>query len=333
MVRKEFYVIDTHTEGEPTRILFWSWPMIEANNITELREILRQRYDWIRRSVLYEPRGHKDQFGAIVFPKLRKDVDYSLIFMDTEGYLDMCGHATMGVTKALIELGYVEPKEPYTVVRYETPAGVVEAKAHIENGSVKSISVVDVPSFYVGTYEVPIEFPTVRKVSVDIAFGGNFYAIVNSKDIGMHVEPTYINDLIKAGLHIREQANKFIKVTHPEKPFINRIVATLISEEKSRTSARSTLIFAKGSVDRSPSGTGTAARVAMLFGKGLIKINEEYTHESIIGTVFKCRLIKETTVGSYKAVVPEITGRAWITQISKIVINEDDPLKYGFLLT
>lgn len=332
MVKKEFFVVDTHTEGEPTRIIFWTWPSIEANNIVDLKNFILREYDWLRRSVLYEPRGHRDQFGAIIFPRLNKNVHYSLIFMDTEGYLDMCGHATMGVTKALIELGYIEAREPYTIVKYDTPAGIVEAKALIENKKVKEITIVDVPSFYIDNFEVEIDFPNKRKINVDIAFGGNFYAIIDSNDIDIKVELKNIQDLIKLGLHVKESVNKQISIEHPEKPFIKRVSLTMISETKSKNSAKSVVVFGKGSVDRSPCGTGTAARVAMLYSKGLVKLNEEYIHESIIGTIFKCRPIQETKVGPYKAIIPEITGRAWITQISKIIINEDDPFKNGFLL-
>ncbi len=329
-----FLVVDTHTEGEPTRILFWNLRIPRFRSVVEAREYIRRNYDWVRTAILHEPRGHRDSFGAIVMPSFSGDADYSLIFMDTAGYLDMCGHATIGVTVALIELGYVEASEPTTTIRYETPAGIVEVRAHVENSEVKWVSVIDVPSFYVTSTCIRIDRPRKMDIEVDIAFGGNFYVLVDADKLGIRVSPENVKELIDIALHIRSRANEQIKVVHPEKPFINRIALTMISDKPTRPEAhaKSIVVFAEGSVDRSPCGTGTAAKVATLYSKGVIGLGDEFVHESIIGTIFRCRPIAETRVGPYKAIVPEITGRAWITQICHVVIREDDPLKHGFLI-
>lgn len=334
MSKLHLFTIDTHTEGEPTRILFWNLPRLPVSNVVEARDYICKYYDWLRKAILYEPRGHRDMFGAIILPAFNKEVDYALIFMDTGGYLDMCGHATMGVTVALIELGYVKVKEPFTIIKYETPAGIVEVKAQIDNGKVKRVTIIDVPSFYVRTVSLELKKPTKKVIDVDIAFGGNFYALVNAKDLGIKVNLTNVRKLIDIALHIRSRVNEEIRIQHPEKTYINKVALTMISDEpmNPEAHAKSVVVFAQGSVDRSPCGTGTAAKVSTLYAKGLLKLGEEFVHESVIGTIFRCRAIAETQVGPYKAIIPEITGRAWITQINHIIINEEDPLKYGFLI-
>ena len=326
-----FYVIDTHTEGEPTRIVLSGIPKLDGNNIIEKRKYFMTNYDWIRKAILFEPRGHQEQFGAIVLPS--QIADFALIYMDTAGYLDMCGHATIGVSTALIELGIVQKREPFAEISYETPAGIVKAKCMIENNELVEVSVIDVPSFYYGTYE--INFPDVGKISVDIAFGGNFYVIVDSKELGVRVRLKNLKDLVPMALKLIETANKEIKVEHPTKKDIyNEVRLAMITDEPETEIAngKNVVIWGKGSVDRSPCGTGSAARVATMYSKGQISKGETFIHESIINTHFKIRIVDETKIGQYNAIIPEITGKAYIVQMSNIIINKKDPLWQGFLL-
>ncbi|USG99154.1 proline racemase family protein [Thermococcus argininiproducens] len=323
------YVVDTHTEGEPTRILL-SGVNVKGEDIIEKRKYFKENYDWIRTALLHEPRGHGDQFGAVLVPS--EIADFGVIYMDTAGYLDMCGHATMGIATALVELGIIEPNEPYTSIKLETPAGLVEAKTRVENGVVKEVTVVDVPSFHVGEFE--IEYPKIGKINVDVAFGGNFYVIANAKDLGLRVRKDYINKLIPAALKLIEVANNQIEVHHPRKGVQNRINLAMLTDEPERegSNGKNVVIWGEGSVDRSPCGTGSASRVATLYSKGVLKEGDIFIHESILGTQFKIKIVGTTKIGDYTAIIPEITGSAYITKISQDIISKNDPLWKGFLL-
>ncbi|RLG80762.1 MAG: proline racemase [Thermoprotei archaeon] len=329
LIKNAFYVVDTHTEGEPTRILLSS-PPVKGNDIIEKREYFKKHYDWLRTALLWEPRGHEDQFGAVL---VSSDMaDFGVIYMDTAGYLDMCGHATMGVATALIELGIVKAKEPYTIVKLETPAGLVEAKAKIGGGVVKEVTVVDVPSFHVGEFD--INYPGIGEITVDVAFGGNFYVIADAQQMGLRVRKEYIQKLIPAALKLLQVANEQIKVRHPRRGVQNRINLAMLTDEPERedSDGKNVVIWGEGNVDRSPCGTGSAARVATLYSKGFLKEGDTFVHESIIGTQFKIRIVGTTKIGDYTAIVPEITGRAYITKISQDIIMKNDPLWKGFLL-
>ena len=324
-----FYVVDTHTEGEPTRIVL-SGVNIKGEDIIEKRKYFKENYDWIRTALLHEPRGHGDQFGAVLVPS--EIADFGVIYMDTAGYLDMCGHATMGIATALVELGIIEPNEPCTSIKLETPAGLVEAKARVENGIVKEVTVVDVPSFHVGEFE--IEYPKIGKINVDVAFGGNFYVIANAKDLGLRVRKDYIKKLIPVALKLIDVANDQIEVHHPRKGVQNRINLAMLTDEpeKEDSNGKNVVIWGEGSVDRSPCGTGSASRVATLYSKGVLKEGDIFIHESILGTQFKIKIVGTTKIGDYTAIIPEITGSAYITKISQDIISKNDPLWKGFLL-
>jgi len=323
------HVIDTHTEGEPTRVVLAGLPRLKGSTLAEKRGFMKENFDWLRTALLLEPRGHDSQFGAAVLPPTQKDSDYALIFMDTAGYLDMCCHATLGVTTALVETDVVEPKEPYTKVRYETVAGVVEAEAKVEGSSVVEVSLVDVPSFYVGEYHVKVRD---KRVPVHVAYGGNFYVIAESEALGVKLRLRNINKLVKEGIALRDEASRQIPVFHPTFNRKEEIKLAMLTGEPELPSSdgKNIVVFGNGQFDRSPCGTGTAARLATMYATGLIKPKQQFIHESIINTTFKARILKTTEVGRYDAVVPEITGRAFITQMTNVIINYDDPLWKGF---
>jgi proline racemase len=324
------HVVATHTEGEPTKIVLSGFPRLEGRGLREKREFLRRHYDWLRTALLFEPRGHRDQFGALVLPSEERGVDYQLIFMDGEGYLDMCGHATMGVTAALIELGLIQPVEPTTRVSYETASGVVEARARVEDGVVAEVSVIDVPSFYIGRYVVGLRG---ELIPVDVAYGGNYYAIVEAKGLKTRVRLENLEELLKRGIALRDAASRQVRVSHPLGGGVQEMVklAMIVDEpELPQSDGKNVVVFGRGQFDRSPCATGTAARLATMHSMGLIGLDEPFIHESIINTTFKARIIETTRVGDYEAIIPEITGRAFITQFIKVVINPDDPLRHGF---
>ena len=324
-----FYVVDTHTGGEPTRIVL-SGVNVKGKDIIEKREHFKKNYDWVRTAILHEPRGHGDQFGVVLVPS--EIADFGVIYMDTSGYLDMCGHATIGIATVLVELGIVGKKDPYTTVKLETPAGLVEAKVKVEDNVVKEVTLVEVPSFHVGEFE--IEYPGKEKIRVDVAFGGNFCVIADARELGLRVRKEYVKELIPAALKLIKVANEQIKVHHPRKGVQNRINLAMFTDEpeKEDSDGKNVVIWGEGSIDRSPSGSGSAARVAALYSKGMLRVGDTFVHESIIGTQFKIRIVETTKIGNYTAIVPEITGRAYITKISQDIIVKNDPLWKGFLL-
>jgi proline racemase len=329
LIKHLLHVVDTHTEGEPTRIFFPKMH-IEGIDIIKKREYFKEHYDWVRSALMQEPRGHGNQFGAILVPS--ETADFGVIYMDTAGYLDMCGHGTMGVATALIELGTVETKEPFTTVRLETPAGLVEAKAKVEDGTVKEVTVVDVPSFYVGEFE--INYPNAGKIKVDVTFGGNFFVITDARQLGFKVRRTSVKELIPAALKLIEVANEQIKVHHPKKGIQNRINLAMLTDkpERENSDGKNVVIWGEGSVDRSPCGTGSASRVAALYSKGILRKGDTFVHESIINTQFRIKIVDTVKIGDYTAIVPEITGSAYITKISHDIITKNDSLGKGFLL-
>lgn len=326
-----FFVVDTHTEGEPTRIILSGFPRLKGNTIIDKRGFLCSKLDYLRTSVLLEPRGHDNQFGALVLPTRKHGADYALIFMDNRGFLDMCGHGTMGVTTALIELGMVEPKEPHTYVTFETVAGLVKAEARVVNGGVEEVSFVNVPSFYVGTFELELEKG--NTIPIDIAYGGNFYVIAEARDLGIRVRKGCIRELIGKGIVLRDKAAEQIEVHHPGAPEVpGKVDLAMITDEPELqgSDGKNIVVFGNGQFDRSPCGTGTSARVATLNSKGLLEVGENYIHESIIKTRFRAKILETTKIGDLDAVVPKIMGRAFITQISHTMIHPEDPLKNGF---
>lgn len=328
--RNILHIIDTHTEGEPTRVVMAGLPKLEGTSLIEKRASMSRDFDWLRTALLLEPRGHDSQFGAVILPPNEREADYALIFMDTEGYLDMCCHATIGVTTALIETGIVEPKEPYTYIKYETVAGIVTAKAKIEDNAVAEVSLVDVPSFYFGKFNLKIWD---KIVPVHVAYGGNFFVIAESKALEVELRLRNINELVKKGTMLRDEASRQIPVRHPTLHREDeRIKLAMITGEPelSHSDGKNIVIFGNGQFDRSPCGTGTAARLATMYSLGLIKPGQVFTHESIINTTFKAKIIETTKVGPYDAIVPEITGTAFITQITNAIIDYSDPLWRGF---
>ncbi len=325
--------IDTHTGGEPTRVIVGGVPPLHGKNIVEKRDYFIKNFDYIRRALMLEPRGHKDMFGAILLPSTREDCEFGVIFIDSGGSVDMCIHGTIGVATALVSTGMVQRKEPITEFKLDTCAGPVEVKVSVERDSIGEVTVRNVPSFlaYSG---VEIDIPDVGTVPIDIAFGGNFYAIVRAQDIGIRVQPQYAEKISKLGVLIRDIVNREIRVEHPINKYINTVKLVRIIDEpvNPRATSRNVVVFGPGQIDRSPCGTGTSAEIAMRYAKGLLNMGEEIICESIIGTYFRGKAVAEVEVGNFKAVIPEVTGRAFITGFHQFIIDEEDPLKEGFLL-
>jgi len=325
--------IDTHTEGEPTRIILSGLPPIHGATIAEKWAYIRENMDHLRRALMHEPRGHRDMFGAILTSPCNPKADYGLMYMDSGGFLTMCGHGTIGTVTLLVEMGMVEAKEPETVVVFDTPAGLVEAHAVVEHGKVRKAWIENVPAFLLKK-DTPVEVEGLGKITVDISFGGNFFALVTSEQVGIPLELSRVKDLVDVGLRVRSAVNQQVKIEHPIEKHINMVELTEITGPAvhPEAHARNILIFGEGSVDRSPCGTGTCARMAEMYAKGQLKLGEPFVHESIIGSLFYGELMREVKVGPLTAVVPRVSGAAYITGIQQFVIDPEDPMKYGFLV-
>lgn len=282
---------------------------------------------------MHEPRGHNDMFGSIITTPTLPEADLGIIFMDGGGYLNMCGHGTIGAATIAVETGMVEFTEPITNIIFDSPAGLVRTKVRVVNGKAKEVSVVNVPSFLYKK-DVQVDVPEIGKVTFDISFGGSFFAIVKDSELGVAIDPKNTNIIIERAMELRNIINKEIEVKHPTHPHIKTVdlVEVYGNPKSDGADYQNVVIFGSGQADRSPCGTGTSAKMAALYAKGELGINEPFTYESIINTKFKGRILEETTVGEFKAVIPEITGSAFITGFNHLVIDEEDPVAYGFIL-
>lgn len=325
-----FSVVDSHTAGMPTRVVIGGGPKILGETILRKRDYFKENMDHVRRMLNQEPRGHKDMFVAYLVPPSTDEADVGVLFMTAGGYGNMCGHATIGVVTTLVEMGMVTVKEPITEVNLDTPVGLIRTKANVTDGSVNSVTFQNVPSFLVE--ERSIRVPELGDIEVDVAFGGNFYLFVSEEQIGVKVEQKNIEELLKKGRAVISAAEKQVKVHHPTNSSIRTSIGAVMiygSAVNQIADGKNILVYGRG-FDRSPCGTGTCARMALLYAKGKLKLNEEFIYESIIGSLFKGQLIQETKVGEYTAVIPEITGSAYITGINNIIATANDPYKNGF---
>jgi trans-L-3-hydroxyproline dehydratase len=327
--------IDAHTAGEPLRLIIDGFPKIEGVTMLERRDWVRPNCDHLRTALMLEQRGHADMNGALLTEPERPDSDAGVLFMHNEGYSTMCGHGVIAVATMALERGLIVPRTEDAIV-FDAPAGQIRTRARVRRvgGSVRveRVSFVNVPSFTLHA-ALPVRLGS-REVSVDVAFGGAFYAIVDAESAGLPVRPEYLGDLRRAGMAIKHAVESAVPVAHPEEPGLSGIYGTIFTGPPSSESAhlRNVTIFAEAEVDRSPCGTGTCAVMAVLAAMGLLGPGQPFVHESIIGTSFHGRVVGETTVGEYPAILPEIEGEAYITGENVFLIDERDPLRHGFRL-
>jgi proline racemase len=324
--------VDTHTMGEPTRVVL-GIPSLKGFTMVEKKEYLINKMDYFRTALMHEPRGHRDMFGAIIAQPGFAEADFGVIFMDAGGYLNMCGHGTIGVVTAAIETGIIDSTEPLTEVVMDTPAGIVTARAIVNDRRVSEVSFLNVPSFlYRGDVEIYV--PKIGKLLIDISFGGSFFALVRAKDLGLAIIPENAREFSRLGLKIRAAVNEQLEIEHP---ILHRIktcdlVKFYCEPQNPEANVRNVVVFGDGQVDRSPCGTGTAAKLAALYAKGEIEKGEPFITESILGTTFKAKIVDKQKVEVYDAVIPEITGSAYIIGLNTIIIDDRDPVKHGFIL-
>jgi proline racemase/trans-L-3-hydroxyproline dehydratase len=327
------HVVDSHTAGEPTRVVIGGMTALSGRSMAEKRDFFRGHYDHLRKALLWEPRGHRDMFGAVLTEPCDPRAQVGVLFMDSEGYLDMCGHGTIGVATVCLEAGIIPRKRPKSGWFMDTPAGLVPFRPEFKGGAIKSVSFQNVPSFLFKP-DLSLLLPDRRLIRADIAFGGNFVLLLDAAQLGVSVDLKNIEALIDFGSALRDLANKKIQIYHPQVAAQNSVQLVEIYQalNRRRADAKNVVIFGTRQLDRSPCGTGTSAKMASLYAKGLLGLGETYVHESIMGTFFSGKLLSKTKVGKFDAVVPEITGSAWITGFNKLVIDPHDPLAAGFLL-
>ena len=330
-----FRTIDAHTAGEPLRLIVDGWPEPQGGTILERRDFAKRRQDRFRRALMLEPRGHADMYGALLTPPEREGSDTGILFMHNEGFSTMCGHGVIAVTTILIER-MAEFREAREIV-FDVPAGRVVARALVSprnDGSprVESVAFRNVPSFVLAA-GVPIQARG-RTFPVDVAFGGAFYAICDAEAAGLAVTPDRLHDLKELSVAIRAQVEKAIKVVHPQEIGLHGIYGTIYTGPPNNSAAdlRNVTVFADREVDRSPCGSGTAAVMAVLDAMGMLPGGHVFTHESIIGTLFRGRVAERTSLGELPAIVPEIEGSASITGEHTFIVSDDDPLGGGFRL-
>ncbi|MBI1376679.1 MAG: proline racemase [Frankiales bacterium] len=330
--RRVFHAVDSHTEGMPTRVIVGGVGVLPGATMAERRMHVITEADDLRTLLMYEPRGHSAMSGAILQPPTRPDADWGVVYIEVSGCLPMCGHGTIGVATVLVETGMVEVTEPVTTIRLDVPAGLVEARVVVQDGRATAVTIRNVPSFVVGLDRV-VEVPGVGEVTYDLAFGGNFYAIVPIERLGIPFERSEKQRMLDVSLALMDAINAADAPVHPLDPGI-RDCHHVYLEAPGSTAQRSRHAMAihPGWFDRSPCGTGTSARMAQLHARGLLGLDEDFVNESFIGTTFTGRLVEETEVGGVPAVVPTITGRAWITGTAQYVLDPDDPFPAGFLL-
>ena len=330
-IEKIISTVDLHTAGEPVRVVLGGIPPLPGKTMEEKQNFFSQEMDFVRTMLMHEPRGHKDMCGAVLIPPLSSDTHFGLMFFDGGGYLDMCGHSTMGVATAVIEVGMFDKKEPITPLSIDTPAGLVKAKIQVEDGQVRSVTIRNVASFLYDQ-DIELKISGIGGVKVDIAFGGNFFALVDVAELHLTIERENIDRLIAAGLKIRDAVNAKIQVKHPTAKHITGVGLTEIYEKigNRQAKARNVVVFGNGQVDRSPCGTGTSAKLASLYARGQIGLNEPFIYESIIETVFEGKIVDVTKVGKFEAIIPEITGSAYVTGFNQFIVNSEDPIKHGF---
>lgn len=330
--QKILFTVDAHTMGEPLRCIVGGVPHLKGNNMVEKRDYFIEHYDHLRKALMLEPRGHNDMFGALITPPTMKEADYGVIFMHGHGFHNMCGHGTIAVSTIAIETGIVEAKEPETIIHQEAPAGLVKIKAKVKNGKAEQISFENVPAFLYKKDAV-VDVPGYGEIVLDIVFGGSFFAIVDSAKLNIDICPENASKLIDIGMTIIEAANEQIKVQHPELSNIKTIdLCEIYGPAKSEGADLQNITIFDGQIDRSPCGTGTCAKVALLHSQGELAIGEDFVYESVINTKFIGKALRETKVGEYPAIIPEVTGGAYITGLSEFLIDDDDPIKHGFSL-
>ena len=330
MGRRTFFCIDAHTCGNPVRLIAAGGPVLQGVNMSEKRQHFLKDYDWIRKGLMFEPRGHDMMSGSILYPPHNPENDIAVLFIETSGCLPMCGHGTIGTVTIALEEGLVIPKTPGQL-RLETPAGLIQVMFTQEGKKVKSVKLTNVASFLVAE-GLTVDCPNLGELKLDVAYGGNFYGIIDPQDNFQGFQEFTADQLVSMSRVIRKRLNEKYSFIHPENSTINGLSHILWAGKSldPSSTARNAVFYGDKAIDRSPCGTGTSARMAQWYGKGLLKPGQKFIHESYIGSVFTGTIEGETTVAGKPAIIPGIEGWAVVTGYNTIFLDDEDPYVHGF---
>jgi 4-hydroxyproline epimerase len=330
MSRKTFSCIDAHTCGNPVRVVAGGAPFLAGRTMGERRLEFMRDFDWIRTGLMYEPRGHDMMSGSMLYPPADPANDAGILFIETSGCLPMCGHGTIGTVTVMIEEGLVTPKTP-GLLRLEVPAGLVEARYTLDGAKVAAVRITNVPSF-LHAEGLEVDCPDLGKLKVDVAYGGNFYAIVDPQANFGGLETVSAADLLRWSPVLRRQLNERHEFVHPEHPAIRGLshLQWTGAPRHPEAHARNAVFYGEKALDRSPCGTGTSARMAQWAAQGRLKVGEAFHHESIIGSLFRGRVEAAARVGTHDAIIPSIEGWALVTGYNTLFLDDRDPYVHGF---
>lgn len=319
-----------HTAGEPLRVILDGFPEIKGKRVLDYRRYIKEHYDHLRTALMFEPRGHADMYGVIVTPS--QVADFGVVFIHNEGYSTMCGHATLAIAKLAVEAKWVTVTTPVTTIRIEAPCGVLTAYVHVTDGRVEQVRFLNVPSF-VSALDQTVILPEIGEVHYDLAYGGAYYAFVDANQFDLKLNADHYQELIHLGMKIKRAVASSQTITHPEEADLGFLYGTIFVGEPESSSAhsRNVCVFAEGEVDRSPTGSGVSARVALHHKRGELATDQSITIESILGTTFDCKVAETVDYHGQSAVIPEVAGEAYVTGKHTFTIDPEDPLKEGFI--
>lgn len=325
--------IDAHTGGEPLRIITGGLPTIHGHTILEKRAYLKENLDYLRKALMWEPRGHADMYGCIITEPVTENADFGVIFLHNEGYSSMCGHGIIAVTKVAIETGFIPVVEPITTVKIDAPAGLITAYAYINNGRVLSVKFENVPSFVLLKNQT-VFIKDLGEVPFDVVYGGAFYAYIDADKLGIRMTTADYRMLIDKGMSIKNAVMEKFDITHPFESDLSFLYGTIFygKGHSEDIDSRNVCIFADGEVDRSPTGTGVSGRVVLHHARGELVVGQPMVIESIVGSKFVASVKSTTTFGPHDAVIPEVEGNAHICGKSTFLLDPDDELGKGFFL-
>ena len=324
--------LDCHVAGEALRVVTSGFPEPAGSTVLEKRRYCRKHLDHLRRTLMWEPRGHHEMYGCLLVASAHQQADTGVLFFHNEGYSTMCGHGIIGLTTIMLERRLFPLSIPTSTIRFDTPSGLVTAKASLDKGKVRSVAFLNVSSFVLAVGQT-VRVPGIGPVQYDIAFGGAFYAFCQAETLGLTLEPEHAPRLQALGLAIKQAIVAERTISHPTEPELGYLYGTIFTgPPQTGGDVRQTCIFANGALDRSPTGTGVSAHLALLHAKGDLGVGQALRFESILGTQFGGKIVEETQLGLHPAIIPEVEGHAWLTGRHEFVIDPDDPLKDGFLL-
>ncbi|OQR31667.1 hydroxyproline-2-epimerase [Pseudomonas sp. Bc-h] len=331
-MRRSFFCIDSHACGNPVRVVAGGGPLLPSVSMAERREIFVRDHDWVRTALMFEPRGHDIMSGVIIYPSVRDDCDFGALFIEVSGCLPMCGAGTIGLSTVVIEEGLVTPKQPGKLA-IETPAGRVDVEYTLGDEYVESITLFNVAS-YLHSADVVVDVPGVGQLTVDIAYGGNFYAVVEPQQCWAGFEGQSTADIVGLSVKLRAALAEICNPLHPENDRISGVHHVIWCDKPQNSTAdgRCAVFYGDKAIDRSPGGTGTSARMAQLFGKGRLNVGDTYRHESPIGTLYEGKVEAAVKVGDFDGMRPSITGWAQVIGHNTIFVDDRDPLAHGFQL-